>query len=136
MLSRDQVLHVARLARLELTEAERERRAKVIHAEGEFQASRRLHDAAEVISRNPAALQLRYLQTLAEVGVNQNSTIVFPLPLDVVRPFLEAAGNGDSKDRHAGTEPAAGADGEAPRTLVAGVGEAVVPGTDLRVPQP
>src|SRR3712207_7636503 len=70
-------------------EAERERRAKVIHAEGEFQASQRLHDAAAVISRNPAALQLRYLQTLAEIGVNQNSTIVFPLPLDVVRPFLD-----------------------------------------------
>jgi regulator of protease activity HflC (stomatin/prohibitin superfamily) len=73
-------------------EAERERRAKVIHAEGEFQAAQRLFDAAEVISRNPAALQLRYLQTLTEVGVNQSSTIVFPLPLDVIRPFLEGAG--------------------------------------------
>jgi len=73
-------------------EAERERRAKVIHAEGEFQASQRLRDAAEVISGNPAALQLRYLQTLTEVGVNQNSTIVFPLPLDVIRPFLERSG--------------------------------------------
>ncbi len=73
-------------------EAERERRAKVIHAEGEFQASQRLRDAADVISANPSALQLRYLQTLTEVGVNQNSTIVFPLPLDVIRPFLEAAG--------------------------------------------
>jgi len=73
-------------------EAERERRAKVIHAEGEFQASQRLRDAAEVISPNPAALQLRYLQTLTEVGVTQNSTIIFPLPLDVIRPFLEGAG--------------------------------------------
>ncbi|HET9740606.1 MAG TPA: slipin family protein [Solirubrobacteraceae bacterium] len=72
-------------------EAERERRAKVIHAEGEFQASQRLHDAAEVIAPNPAALQLRYLQTLTEVGVNQNSTIIFPLPLDVIRPFLQGA---------------------------------------------
>ena len=72
-------------------EAERERRAKVIHAEGEYQASKRLRDAAEVISVNPAALQLRYLQTLTEVGVNQNSTIVFPLPLDVIQPFLEKA---------------------------------------------
>ncbi len=71
-------------------EAERERRAKVIHAEGEFQASRRLREAAEVLSPNPTALQLRYLQTLAEVGVDQSSTIVFPLPLDVIRPFLEA----------------------------------------------
>jgi regulator of protease activity HflC (stomatin/prohibitin superfamily) len=70
-------------------EAERERRAKVIHAEGEFQASQRLRDAAEVIAPNPAALQLRYLQTLTEVGVNQNSTIIFPLPLDVIRPFLQ-----------------------------------------------
>jgi regulator of protease activity HflC (stomatin/prohibitin superfamily) len=73
-------------------EAERERRAKVIHAEGEFQAAQRLRDAAEVISPNPAALQLRYLQTLTEVGVNQNSTIVFPLPVDLIRPFLESAG--------------------------------------------
>jgi regulator of protease activity HflC (stomatin/prohibitin superfamily) len=73
-------------------EAERERRAKVIHAEGEFQASERLRDAADVISPNPVALQLRYLQTLTEVGDNQNSTIVFPLPLDVIRPFLEGTG--------------------------------------------
>jgi regulator of protease activity HflC (stomatin/prohibitin superfamily) len=73
-------------------EAERERRAKVIHAEGEFQASRRLYDAAEVIAPNPAALQLRYLQTLTEIGAHHNSTIVFPLPLDVVRPFLEGSG--------------------------------------------
>jgi regulator of protease activity HflC (stomatin/prohibitin superfamily) len=73
-------------------EAERERRAKVIHAEGEFQASQRLRDAADVISPNPVALQLRYLQTLTEVGDNQNSTIVFPLPLDVIRPFLEVPG--------------------------------------------
>ncbi len=82
-------------------EAERERRAKVIHAEGEFQASQRLRDAADVISANPAALQLRYLQTLTEVGVNQNSTIVFPLPLDVIQPFLQAA------QAQAGDRPAA-----------------------------
>jgi regulator of protease activity HflC (stomatin/prohibitin superfamily) len=72
-------------------QAERERRAKIIHAEGEFQASQRLRDAADVISGNPASLQLRYLQTLTEIGVTQNSTVVFPLPLDVVKPFLEAA---------------------------------------------
>jgi regulator of protease activity HflC (stomatin/prohibitin superfamily) len=71
-------------------EAERERRAKVIHAEGEFQASQRLRDAADVISANPAALQLRYMQTLTEIGANQNSTVVFPLPMDVVKPFLAA----------------------------------------------
>jgi regulator of protease activity HflC (stomatin/prohibitin superfamily) len=70
-------------------EAERERRAKVIHAEGEFQASERLRDAAEIISQHPAALQLRYLQTLGDVGANQNSTIIFPLPIDMIRPFLE-----------------------------------------------
>src|SRR5215203_69578 len=80
-------------------EAERERRAKVINAEGEFQASQRLRDAADVISANPAALQLRYLQTLTEVGVNQNSTIVFPLPLDVIQPFLEGAVGGAGGDR-------------------------------------
>jgi regulator of protease activity HflC (stomatin/prohibitin superfamily) len=71
-------------------EAERERRAKVIHAEGEYQASRRLRDAADVIAANPSALQLRYMQTLTEIGANQNSTVVFPLPLDVIKPFLDA----------------------------------------------
>jgi regulator of protease activity HflC (stomatin/prohibitin superfamily) len=71
-------------------QAERERRAKIIHAEGEFQASQRLRDAADVISGNPASLQLRYLQTLTEIGATQNSTVVFPLPMDVVKPFLEA----------------------------------------------
>ena len=69
-------------------EAERERRAKVINAEGEFQASQRLFDAAEIISANPAALQLRYLQTLIEVGGNENATIVFPLPIDLLKPLL------------------------------------------------
>jgi regulator of protease activity HflC (stomatin/prohibitin superfamily) len=72
-------------------EAERERRAKIIHAEGEFQASQRLRDAADVISGNPASLQLRYLQTLTEIGASQNSTVVFPLPLDVIKPFLDAS---------------------------------------------
>src|ERR671935_2070801 len=68
-------------------EAERERRAKIINAEGEFQAAEKLADAADIISRNPATLQLRYLQTLLEMGVNQNTTIVFPLPLDLVKAF-------------------------------------------------
>ncbi|MGH3792065.1 MAG: SPFH domain-containing protein [Pseudonocardiaceae bacterium] len=72
-------------------EAERERRAKIINAEGEFQASHRLHDASEILSRSPAALQLRYLQTLLELGTDQNSTIVFPLPLDLIRPFLDGS---------------------------------------------
>jgi regulator of protease activity HflC (stomatin/prohibitin superfamily) len=78
-------------------QAERERRAKIIHAEGEFQASERLRDAADVISGNPAALQLRYMQTLTEIGANQNSTVVFPLPLDVVKPFVEALQGSDQR---------------------------------------
>jgi regulator of protease activity HflC (stomatin/prohibitin superfamily) len=73
-------------------EAERERRAKVINAEGEFQASARLADAADVIGRNPVTIQLRYLQTLMEVSSNQSSTIVFPVPVDMLRPLVDAAG--------------------------------------------
>jgi regulator of protease activity HflC (stomatin/prohibitin superfamily) len=69
-------------------EAERERRAKVIHAEGEFQASQRLSDAAQIISINPAALQLRFLQTLTEVASEKNSTIVFPVPIDIISALL------------------------------------------------
>jgi regulator of protease activity HflC (stomatin/prohibitin superfamily) len=72
-------------------EAERERRAKVINAEGEFQAAQRLKEAAIVMSESPIALQLRYLQTLLEIGSNNNSTIVFPAPIDLLRPFLEKA---------------------------------------------
>src|SRR4051794_768817 len=70
-------------------QAERERRAKVINAEGEFQAAARLAQAADVISQNPATMQLRYLQTLSEIGINQNTTVVFPLPIDLVKPLLE-----------------------------------------------
>ena len=70
-------------------EAERERRAKVIHAEGEFEASQRLADAADVISRNPVALQLRYLQTLVEISAEKNSTTIFPIPIDTIAPFLK-----------------------------------------------
>jgi regulator of protease activity HflC (stomatin/prohibitin superfamily) len=70
-------------------EAERERRAKVINAEGEFQASERLKDAALVIEEHPIALQLRYLQTLLELGGSQSTTIVFPAPIDLIKPFLE-----------------------------------------------
>ena len=73
-------------------EAERERRAKIINAEGEFQAAEKLAGAASILAREPTALQLRYLQTLLEVGANQNSTIVFPLPLDLLKPFLDRAG--------------------------------------------
>ena len=70
-------------------EAERERRAKIIAAEGEFQASERLKDAAIVIQGYPVALQLRYLQTLIELGASQSTTIVFPAPIDLLKPFLE-----------------------------------------------
>src|SRR5947199_234437 len=70
-------------------EAERERRAKIINAEGEFQASERLKDAALVIEQHPIALQLRYLQTLLELGSSQSTTIVFPAPIDLLKPFLE-----------------------------------------------
>ena len=72
-------------------EAERERRAKIINAEGEFQASERLKDAAQVIEQHPTALQLRYLQTLLELGGSQATTIVFPAPIDLIRPFIERA---------------------------------------------
>ncbi len=76
-------------------EAERERRAKIINSEGEFQAAERLKDAAAVISEQPVALQLRYLQTLLELGGSQSTTIVFPAPIDLIAPFLEKA-NGRS----------------------------------------
>lgn len=69
-------------------EAERERRAKVINARGELQASEELRQAAETLSKSPASLQLRYLQTLLELGADQNSTVVFPLPVDIITPFL------------------------------------------------
>ena len=72
-------------------EAERERRAKVINAEGEFQASERLRDAAAVMADEPIAIQLRYLQTLLEIGSTNSSTIVFPAPIDLIRPLLKRA---------------------------------------------
>ena len=71
-------------------EAEREKRAKIIHAAGEFEASARLADAAKIIATEPVALQLRYLQTLTEIGLERNSTIVFPLPIDMITFFQEA----------------------------------------------
>ena len=70
-------------------EAERERRAKIIHAEGEAQAAGKLSEAAAVINQTPGALQLRYLQTLTEIAVEKNSTIIFPLPIDLITPFLD-----------------------------------------------
>ena len=99
-------------------EAERERRAKIINSEGEFQAAQKLTDAADIISTNPASLQLRYLQTLLEIGCNQNTTVVFPLPMDVLEPFLgkgsaerakaDAAAAGTTPPRRRTTAGAAG----------------------------
>jgi regulator of protease activity HflC (stomatin/prohibitin superfamily) len=77
-------------------EAERERRAKVINAQGEFQAAQKLADAAAVIAEHPMALQLRYLQTLNQVAAENNSTTIFPVPIDLFRPFLELAEKGKS----------------------------------------
>jgi regulator of protease activity HflC (stomatin/prohibitin superfamily) len=77
-------------------EAERERRAKIINAEGEYQASERLKDAALVIEEHPIALQLRYLQTLLEIGGAGTSTIIFPAPIDLLKPFLDRPGGGKS----------------------------------------
>lgn len=70
-------------------EAERERRAKVIHADGEFQASQKLADAAQIMATQPMAMQLRFLGTLAEIATEKNSTIIFPVPIDLIKPFLE-----------------------------------------------
>jgi regulator of protease activity HflC (stomatin/prohibitin superfamily) len=70
-------------------EAEREKRAKIIHADGEFQAAAKLSEAASVIAREPMALQLRYLQTLTEIGVEKNTTVVFPVPIDIIREWME-----------------------------------------------
>src|SRR3954453_1293584 len=90
-------------------EAERERRAKIINSEGEWQAAQKLTDAADIISTNPASLQLRYLQTLLEIGSNQNTTVVFPLPMDVLEPFLgradHAAGGSKAKPPKPGPRP-------------------------------
>ena len=70
-------------------EAERERRAKIIHAEGEMQAAEKLVEAATILSRQPQAIQLRYLQTLTEIAGDKSSTIVFPLPMDLIKPLLK-----------------------------------------------
>ena len=70
-------------------EAERERRAKVIHAEGELQASEKLFQAAKILAQEPQAIQLRYLETLTVIGADKNSTVIFPLPMDLLKPFLE-----------------------------------------------
>lgn len=80
-------------------EAERERRAKIIHAEGEFQASERLAQAGAIIAREPATLQLRYLQTLTEIASEKNSTIIFPIPIDLITMFMNRGASGQSGEK-------------------------------------
>jgi regulator of protease activity HflC (stomatin/prohibitin superfamily) len=87
-----------RRAMAKQAEAERERRSKIINAEGEFQASQRLSEAAAIISATPAALQLRYLQTLQDIAAENNSTILFPVPIDLLRPFVEKGSSSSSKE--------------------------------------
>jgi len=98
-------------------EAERERRAKIINAEGEFQAAEKLSQAARVIGENPVTIQLRYLQTLSEIGATQNSTVVFPMPIDLLKPALDALAR--TPNAHTQAVPAPRADG-ADEALVAG----------------
>lgn len=86
-------------------EAERDKRAKVIHAEGEFQASEQLSQAAEVISQNPIAIQLRYLQTLTEIGADSNTTIAFPIPIDMLTSFMDKLGGGGGNPTPPNNDP-------------------------------
>jgi regulator of protease activity HflC (stomatin/prohibitin superfamily) len=97
-------------------EAERERRAKIINAEGEAQAAAKLAEAADVIGRNPTTIQLRYLQTLREIGANQNSTVVFPMPIDLMKPMLGAIAEGVQAQSH----ETGAIEGSAPRELASG----------------
>jgi regulator of protease activity HflC (stomatin/prohibitin superfamily) len=111
-------------------EAERERRAKIINAEGEFQAAAKLGDAADVIGRNPVTLQLRYLQTLREIGATQNSTVVFPMPIDLVKPMLEAVSGAAGEQAAQAARQEADAQLEAARTGELESGTASEPGGD------
>lgn len=86
-----------RRALARVAEAERERNAKVIHAEGEFEAAEKLSKAAKILSSEPAALQLRYLQTLTEIAVEKNSTILFPIPIELIKPILDLVKKGEVK---------------------------------------
>jgi regulator of protease activity HflC (stomatin/prohibitin superfamily) len=111
-------------------EAERERRAKIINAEGEFQAAEKLSQAARVIGEHPVTIQLRYLQTLSEIGATQNSTVVFPMPIDLLKPALDAL----TRTPSAGTEavPPAGAD-PANEARAAGATRELSPGDEQPV---
>jgi SPFH domain / Band 7 family len=107
-------------------EAERERRAKIINAEGEAQAATRLAEAADVIGRNPTTLQLRYLQTLREIGGTQNSTIVFPMPIDLVKPVIDAIGRSGGREASSESAGQSGTAGTVPAP--AGENGALEPG--------
>jgi regulator of protease activity HflC (stomatin/prohibitin superfamily) len=111
-------------------EAERERRAKIINAEGEAQAATRLADAADIIGRNPTTLQLRYLQTLREIGATQNTTVVFPMPIDLVKPVLDAIQSGQASSPAAEAPPAPPANG----ALEPGESRALAAGPDAAGP--
>ena len=89
-------------------EAEREKRSKIIHAEGEFAASQRLAEAAHALATEPVAIQLRYLQTLTEIGVEKNTTIVFPLPLNIFERLEQGIGGSDRVHPSQGSGPAVG----------------------------
>jgi regulator of protease activity HflC (stomatin/prohibitin superfamily) len=115
-------------------EAERERRAKIINAEGEFQAAGKLKDAADVISANPVTLQLRYLQTLREIGGNQNSTIVFPMPIDLVGSMAEALRNGGISAPSAADEPATDEDKQIDAAQQRELGAGEQPGNGVATP--
>jgi regulator of protease activity HflC (stomatin/prohibitin superfamily) len=119
-------------------EAERERRAKIINAEGEFQAAARLAEAGDVIGANPTTLQLRYLQTLREIGASQNSTVVFPMPIDLVKPVLEAAGGMVGREQSENDRPEQLPDGSHAELTTGPAQEASVlrPGNDAAVPEP
>jgi regulator of protease activity HflC (stomatin/prohibitin superfamily) len=119
-------------------EAERERRAKIINAEGEFQAAARLAQAGDVIGANPTTLQLRYLQTLREIGGSQNSTVVFPMPIDLIEPVLEAAGGMVGSGQSENDQPEQLSDGAHAELTTGPAQEPSVlrPGDDTAVPEP
>jgi regulator of protease activity HflC (stomatin/prohibitin superfamily) len=96
-------------------EVERERRAKIIHAEGEFQAAQKLADAGEIMAATPATLQLRYLQTLTEISTEHQSTVIFPVPIDILRMFMRGMG-GDSGGGQGGTRRQVPLEGEEKKT--------------------
>jgi hypothetical protein len=108
-------------------EAERERRAKIINAEGEFQAAAKLGQAAEVIGRHPVTIQLRYLQTLREIGGTQNSTVVFPMPIDLVGGMIDAVRRTGGSAAQQGNQADGQIDPGEPRELSAGEPDAAIP---------